>query len=221
MRIHENLLSKDEIELFRKYWESRLEDVYVNGYQGDKVQDYRLDVSDKDPEFEIIRRIIKTDFPEYVQDNGDPVPNVFFWSALQRAVLPHLLHIDDCFVDDRPAYTYIISFDTYSKHKTLVWKRVCQNGNRELATICQDVLTNIDNLPILSKTEDIEHTPMSNGKYMLDCFDFEGAYTYVEGHGCLFNARKMHTTSNWKKYNEYDYRELLQIHITIPDLLEI
>jgi len=221
MRIHKNLITDDEIEIFRKYWEKNIDEVYVNGYQGEAVQDYRLDISDRDPEFDIIRRIISRDFPQYIQEDGNPKDNVFFWCALQRAVLPHLLHIDDCFVDDRPAYTYIISFDSYDRHKTLVWNRVCQNGNKELGLICQEVLGNIDNFPTLSKTEDIEHTPRSNDRYMLDCFEFEGAYTYVKGNGCLFNARKMHTTSNWKKYGEYEYRELLQIHITIPDLLEI
>jgi hypothetical protein len=220
MRIHENLLSEEEIAILRSYWENNKEEVYVNGYQGDNIQDYRLDIKEQDPEFNIIRKIIKKDFPQYMQSNGSAKSNVFFWSALQRAVLPHLLHIDDCFVDDRPAYTYIISFDSYDKHKTLVWKRICQNGNKELLEVFKDWQKNIDNMTKLHSIEDIEHTPKMNDDYMMDYFDFEGEYVYKQGSGCLFNARKMHATSNWKKYGEYEYRELLQIHITIPDLLE-
>jgi len=221
MRIHDNLLSDNEIDLLRKYWDKNVDKVYINGTrENGEVQDYRLDIYRLDPEFEIITKIIKKDFEEYLHPNGQPKENAFFWAALQRAHLPHLLHIDDCFVDSRPAYTYIISFDTYDKHRTLAWKRICLNGNKELYEVLEDWQKNKDTMPKLSKLNDIEHTPDNDGDFMLDYFEFDGQYSYVQGSGCLFNARQMHCTSNWKKYNEYEYRELLQIHVTIPDLIE-
>jgi hypothetical protein len=220
MRIHENLITEEEIGIFRNYWETHKDEIYVNGYQENEIQDYRLDINEKDPEFDIIRKIVKTDFPQYLSEDGTPKDRVFFWSALQRAVLPHVLHIDDCFVDSRPAYTYIIAFDTYEKHKTLAWKRICQDGSKELLTVLQDWQKNLTAMPKLSKVEDIEHTPITNDEYMLDYFEFDGEFPYVKGSGCVFNARQMHCTSNWKKYGEFESRELLQIHVTIPDLIE-
>ncbi len=223
MKIHDNLLTDHDIDILRQYWETHKDDVYVNGYQGNDIQDYRLDINYKDAEFKIITDIVRRDFNFYIQPNGSPKENVFFWAALQRAVIPHVLHIDDCFVDSRPAYTYIIAFDTYNKHRTLAWKRICQNGNRELLAVLHDWQKNIDAMPKLSdssSTQDIEHTPTMNGEYMLDYFEFDGFFPYAKGSGCVFNARQMHCTSNWKKYQEYESRELLQIHVTIPDLLE-
>jgi len=224
MLIHQNLISDEEIQILRDYWKKNQDDVYINGYLRDEIQDYRLDINDRDPEFDIIKKIVRTDFADYLRPNGDAKDGVFFWSALQQAVIPHVLHIDDCFVDSRPAYTYIISFDTYDKHKTLAWKRICQDGNRELHSLYEDWVKNYSSMPILSNSSelyDIDHTANKDGKYMLDYFELDGGYSYVKGNGCVFNARQMHCTSNWKKYNEFEYRELLQIHVTIPDLIEL
>jgi len=222
MRIHDNLLSDNDIDLLRQYWEKNLNKVYVNGYREKDVQDYRLDISEKDPEFEIVKSIIKKDFTKYLTDTGKPIEGAYYWAALQRAYLPHILHIDDCFVDDRPAYTYIIAFDSYNKHRTLAWKKICQGGNKELFEVVNYWFSNYSNLSVvneISTKEDIDHTPFVEDNYMLDYYEFDDHFVYNKGSGCLFNARQMHCTSNWKKYNEFEYRELLQIHMTIPDLI--
>jgi len=223
MRIHENLINDREIELLRKYWEKNLDKVYVNGYREEgEIQDYRLDINQTDPEFDIVKSIVKKDFANYLNAYNNPIEGSFYWAALQRAYLPHLLHIDDCFVDDRPAYTYIIAFDSYTKHRTLAWKKICKGGNKELLQEVNFWFSNhihhgkINNV---AGKEDIDHTPNLDNNYMLDYYQFDGSFIYEKGSGCLFNARQMHCTSNWKKYDEFEYRELLQIHITIPDLL--
>jgi hypothetical protein len=66
----------------------------------------------------------------------------------------------------------------------------------------------------ISEVEDLEHTYDKNQEsYMADYLNLDGIYSYKAGTAVLFDATQLHCTSNWKKYNEFPYRELLQIHI--------
>jgi hypothetical protein len=203
----DNIISEEEIKLFKQYFQTNFDKKYINWQVGDEIIDHRLSIHVDSPEFQIIRRIVANNF-------GDTVD---VWSAYQRQTNPHSIHIDD-YGSSEPGfrYTYVLAMDTEPKFKTIVWKEKCWD-NKALHTFVQEwgktkrLKKKVSNI---SEVEDLEHTFDENQEsYIADYLTLDGTYSYKAGNAVLFDATQLHCTSNWKKYKEFPYRELLQIHV--------
>jgi hypothetical protein len=204
----QDVISQDEIQAFKQYFHTHFEKKYTNWVQSGEVIDYRLTIDENSPEFDVIRRIVSANFsnPSHI------------WSAYQRQVLAHHIHIDDYKSDNKDAhrYTYILALDSVPEFKAIVWKQTCWD-NTELHKFVSDwgklrrFKKKVSNI---SETQDLEHTfDVNQQDFMCDYLDLDGIYTYQIGTACLFQATQLHCTSNWTKYKKFPYRELLQIHV--------
>ena len=207
MLLLNQIISDKEISMFKKYFQTNFDKKYVNWQVGDQIIDHRLLISNKAPEFEIIQRIAEKHFK-------NPI-NV--WSAYQRQTNPHDIHIDDYGADgDLYRYTYILAMDTVPEFKAIVWKETCRDNNalHKFVADWGRIRRLKKKTSNISETEDLEHTfSKDQQSYMSDYLTLDDIYTYQTGTACLFDATQLHCTSNWKKYNKFPYRELLQIHV--------
>ena len=207
MLLLDNIISDQEISAFKQYFQNHFDKKYINWQDGDQIIDHRLNINKRSSEFDIIRRIVANNF-------DDPVD---MWSAYQRQTNPHHIHIDDYGSDGKSfRYTYILAMDTVPEFKAILWKETCWD-NAALHTFVQhwSKLRKLKKkLSNISEIEDLEHTIDENQQcYIADYLTLDGIYTYQTGTACLFDATQLHCTSNWKKYNKFPYRELLQIHV--------
>lgn len=208
MLILDNIISEEEIALFKQYFQTNFDKKYINWQVGDEIIDHRLLIDKDSPEFKIVRRIVDNNFSDTVD----------VWSAYQRQTNPHSIHIDD-YGRDHPGlfrYTYILAMDTEPKFKAIIWKEKAWDNDALHTFVTQwgktrKLRKKVSNI---SETEDLEHTYDENQEsYMADYLTLDGIYSYKKGTGVVFDASKLHCTSNWKKYKEFPYRELLQIHV--------
>lgn len=208
MLLLDQVISNSEISAFKQYFQNHFDKKYVNWQNGNDIIDHRLDIDKNSPEFEIIDRIVKNNFSNSVE----------VWSAYQRQTNPHSIHIDDYGSDSKLfRYTYILAMDTVPEFKAIIWKEKCWDNQQLHKFVAQwgrlrPIKKKTSNI---SEIEDLEHTLDENQQsYMADYLTLDGIYTYQAGTACLFDATQLHCTSNWKKYNKFPYRELLQIHVT-------
>ena len=208
MLILDNIISDSEIDQFKQYFQNNFDKKYVNWQVGDTIIDHRLLIDKNSPEFDIIRRIVNSNFNEVID----------FWSAYQRQTNPHSIHIDDYGNEHKDCfrYTYVLAMDTESRFKAIIWKEKCWDNDALHAYVTEwgklrRVKKKTSNI---SEVEDLEHTYDENQQsYLADYLTLDGIYTYKKGTGVLFDASQLHCTSNWKKYQDVPYRELLQIHV--------
>jgi hypothetical protein len=207
MLILDNIISQEEIAQFKQYFQTNFDKKYLNWQVGDKIIDHRLLIDSSSPEFEIVRRIVANNFTDVAD----------FWSAYQRQTNPHGIHIDD-YGSDKTLfrYTYVLAMDTEPRFKTIVWKEKCWDNDTLHAYVTEwgklrRLKKKVSNI---SEVEDLEHTYDENQQsYLADYLTLDGTYYYKAGSAALFDATQLHCTSNWRKYNEFPYRELLQIHV--------
>jgi hypothetical protein len=204
----DNIVSEEEIVLFKQYFQNNFDKKYINWQVGDEIIDHRLPIDKNSLEFQIIRRIVANNFSDTVD----------IWSAYQRQTNPHGIHIDD-YGSDHPSlfrYTYILAMDTEPKFNAIIWKEKAWDNDKLHTFVAQwgktkNLKKKVSNI---SETEDLEHTFDKNQEsYMADYLTLDGIYSYKKGTGVVFDATQLHCTSNWKKYKEFRYRELLQIHV--------
>jgi hypothetical protein len=205
MLIKHSVLSTQEIEQFKQYFEKYKHENYTNWTQKDgKPLDIRVIIQKNRPEWQIIERVAREVFPD-VQE---------IWGGYQRQSFPHNIHTDERPKEKPYVYTIVISLDTQDKFKTIVWnekfpdnkgfhKYLRINSNKKNRT----KLTNI------SESEDLGHTKSPQDQdYICDYLTLDGVYTYEAGSCVVFDARKLHCSNDWTKHKEIPYRELLQIH---------
>lgn len=211
MLILDQIISQEEIDSFKHFFQSCQDKKYVNYQTGDQIIDHRLLIPETSTLFNIVERIVSTNF-------SNPV-NV--WSAFQRQKFPHSIHVDDYGSDQNYfRYTYIIAMDSVPEFKAIVWKEKCQDNNalhvfiEKWGKIRKFKKKNSN----ISELEDLEHTlDVNQNSFLADYLTLDGIYNYQVGTACLFDATQLHCTSNWIKYNKFPYRELLQIHVLSAD----
>lgn len=208
MIIIPDAFSDENIKAIRQYAERNPELWYVNWQVGDEVIDQRLTISDQAPEFQPIKHLVDRYFSDYIS----------VWSAYQHQTRPHSVHIDEYGSDRWPeinSWTFVISMDTIPEFRAIIWQeRFCdgQEFNQWLASWLENRDQMINHK--ISLREDLEHTYDENNQdYPVDYLTPEGVFSYVKGSAVLFDAHKLHCTSNWRKYPQFTRRELLQIHV--------
>jgi hypothetical protein len=159
MKLLNNILSTDQIELFKQYWNNNPNQRYVNWQIGDEVLDYRLEVMHNPVLWKMVTDIVSQDFSTTVK----------IWSALQSQRFAHHIHVDDYGIEDYPdvpMYTYIFALDTVPEFKTIVWKEIVKS-NADLANyvklwnLKRHKLTKVSTI---RNEQDLEHTYDENAQ---------------------------------------------------------
>jgi hypothetical protein len=216
MLILNNVISDSEIIDFKQYFDDNFSEKYINWTVNDQTIDHRLLIDENSPQFEIIRRIVSKNF----------VNSTSMWAAYQRQSRPHNIHIDDygAKLTDQFRYTYILAMDSVPEFKAIVWKETCWDNDKlhEFVTKWGRLKKFKKPTSNISEIEDLEHTYDANQEaYMADYLTLDKIYTYQTGTACLFDATQLHCTSNWIKYNKFPHRELLQIHVTTSEPVDL
>lgn len=210
MIICNGVLTLKEVEQFRAYWENNQKSSYINWIKDDKILDRRLIIEPDSSEMKIISRICSYYFTDIKQ----------IYTAYQRQNFAHQIHIDDYGSDQNDfVYTFVLSLNTEPRFKTIVWKERCHSNHElhEYVSNWGQTRHTLDKKTNISQEQDLEHTYDENQQdYMCDYLDLDGIYSYEAGNGVLFSAKQFHCTSNWTKYNDISYRDLLQIHVITP-----
>lgn len=213
MKFLNNVLSTEQINLFKQYWDDNPDQRFVNWKIGDEVLDNRMTVSPDSILWKIVTDIVSQDFSDTVE----------IWSGLQSQRFAHNIHVDDYGKEkypDIPMYTYVFALDTVPEFKTIVWKDVVKS-NADMLNYLK--LWNLKRRKLpktsISAEQDLEHTYDENAQdYLCDYLKLDGIFEYQAGSGVLFNGKQLHCTSNWTKHKKFKSRELLQIHVVSHNL---
>lgn len=213
MKLKDNILTLNEVAQFKTYLENNMDKTVVN-WQTDsgEVLDRRLVIREGNPLFDIIINVIKRDFNNFSD----------VYIALQRQTFAHNIHIDDYMsISDTGRYTYIFALDTVPEFKTIVWKER-QRDNDSLQLFMNEwwekLQVGLEKKSTISEQEDLEHTYDEKiGDYLSDYLELDNIFSYKAGNGALFYADALHCTSNWLKYKQFSYRDLLQVHVLSKD----
>lgn len=213
MQLLDNVLTREEIAVLKNYYNKNHEKSYVNGYGSDwhpmaDVSNYidkRLLIVNNSEAGRIIERMVHKIFP------GEQ----YIWTNYQRQALPHTVHMDE-YGRDRlnPTWTIVIAVDDEPRFKTLLFKEKFNSCHDLDSYLIKCAETNAPFLSDISGEQDIEHMKKDRYEHNLcNYLTFEGAFTYAAGSAILFDTNQAHCTSNWRKYPDIQYRDLVQIHI--------
>lgn len=196
-----------------RYFVDHTQDHYVNWVTPDGVLiDHRCQIDPKSRTYANMKNIVQRHFKGEFK----------FWTAYQKQTNPHRLHIDDYGKDRKnPTYTIVMPMFTDPRVKTYVFQDIFADNvawQQHTATWCKMVRMKMKmNQPKsnISETEDLEHTVDPNvNAYIADYLELDGIFHYERGSYVLFDSNQVHASSNWRKYPEYQSKEILQIHIT-------
>ncbi len=216
LQIKHNVISAEEIALFRSYYNTFSDQKYINAESTDHlfsdqgpVIDHRLLIEEKNSKqcWNIVKRV--------TQDFLPGCKNI--WANYQRQRLPHNLHVDDyCKHFDVPTYTIIIALDDCPEFNVVIFNEEAKS-NDDLKEKKYAWATPAPKMSLkksnVSQTADVEHTidPVHR-QYYVDWLTHEGTVSYTAGTGTFFLASQIHCSGNWKKYNKFEYKDLVQIH---------
>ena len=218
IKIHKNFITQDAISWFKndmnqriqnnqyiekKFWsKSLINELYNIDWD---IQEFRYQVQDKDPAMQIMKNLLKDIIPH----------NVPFYAAYQRQFIPQSVHVDDINDNTRLDFCYsgILPLDPNNNniHKTIVWDlyfKTTDSMHKYFETFDASLVdTNIINSDIY----DLEHTLQGIFK-PLNHLKLDGVYNYELGTLGLFDRTHAHCSSNWRKYNQCDYKDFIIFH---------
>jgi len=210
-----DILTHDEIQSLRDYWNRYNELSYVNcwTYPGHAYRDRseyidrRLVIVNDSDQGRIMKRIV---------DDIWPGQNLSFWANFQRQAVCHQLHVDEYGTDRvNPTWTIIIALDTVPEWKAVIFKEMF-NGNSKLNDFVAKIDYRSPPKGDYSKLHDLDHMDkwVDGVNYnFCNWFEIDGVFCYEAGCGVLFDTNQAHTTNNWPKYPKFTHRDLIQIHI--------
>lgn len=216
MQLLENIIDQQDIATFRDYWDKNNQHTYINAWtnpghpHADRSEfiDRRLLIIKGTKSYDIIRRIVDQIWP------GENQP---FWANFQRQSICHMMHVDEYGKDrTNPTWTIILALDTEPLWKAVIFKEMFNCGD-ELVDYLRNRL-DFSQPPRgdYSEAYDLQHMDnWQNGRNFNFCnwFELDGVFEYRAGDGVLFDTNQAHTTNNWVRYPQFQYRELVQIHI--------
>lgn len=216
MRLLENIITQQDIDIFRNYWEKNNQHTYINAWtntghpHADRSDfiDRRLLILPGTRAGDIVRRVVDQMWP------GENQP---LWANYQRQSICHMMHVDEYGKDrTNPTWTIILALDTQPKWKAVIFKEQFNSGDDMVDYISNHIDFGSPAKGNYSDLYDLQHMDnWQNGKNFNFCnwFDLDGVFEYRAGDGVLFDTNQAHTTNNWVRYPEFAYRELVQIHI--------
>jgi len=209
MIIVQDAITPAEAETVRHWAASHPKRQFLNWVENDRVIDNRWELNLAHPELSFVTGLVQRYFTDWDK----------IWSAYQIQTNPHNIHIDEYGKDvwpEKRCWTFVIAFDTIPEFRTIIWQEQFRDG-ADLAHWIEHTwapgrsqMTRGD----ISTHQDLEHTyDHNNQDYLCDYLTLEGVFQYEKGTAVLFDGNKLHCTNNWRKYPQFDRRELLQVHV--------
>ena len=214
-QIVDNLITADEIAAFKRFRNEHQSQAWIDGYlppedanNPGSVIDHRILITEEHSVRSIIERVTRRFLPNAVN----------IWANYQRQTYPHILHVDDYCKDYSPAptYTVIIALDDAPEHSAVLYQEEaasCADLDRMYVECCNGGRDSTPQKNEWSKYEDIEHTVEKfTGTYFGDWLTPDAVFRYRAGSGVFFKASQIHCSGNWRKYNKFTHKDLVQIH---------
>lgn len=215
MKLLENIITPKDIAVFKQYWDEHNHLHYINSYPTDDnphkqistFTDQRLLLIENTPAWNICRRV--------VDDVAEEGPGQPIWCNYQRQAIPHRIHVDEYGTDRvNPTWTIIIALDTEPRFKAIIFKEQFNLSDDITAAMMSHDYSAAEKNNT-SVTDDMDHMDVVvDGKNYNFChwLTVDGVFSYKAGDGALFDTNQAHSTSNWRKYPDLTYRDLVQIH---------
>lgn len=214
-QIVDNLITADEIAAFKQFRNEHQSEAWIDGYvpthpefEAGQVVDHRILITSEHAVHKIIDRVTRQFLPDVRH----------IWANYQRQTNPHTLHVDDYCKDyeEFPTYTVIIALDDLPEHSAVLYQeeaRSCEHLNKMFLDWTAGGRDSTPRKNTWSETEDIEHTvEQYTGTYFGDWLTPDAVFRYQAGRGIFFKASQIHCSGNWRKYNKFTNKDLVQIH---------
>lgn len=219
MRLLKNILSQEDIDIFRDYWEKNNQHTYINAWtNAGHPHANRSDFIDR--RLLILPNTRAGDVVKRVVDQIWPGENQILWANFQQQSICHMLHVDEYGKDrTNPTWTIILALDTQPKWKAVIFQEQFNSGADLVDYISNKINYSLPPRNNSSDEHDLQHMDnWRNGINFNPChwLEVDGVFTYCAGDGVLFDTNQAHTTNNWVKYPEFQYRQLVQIHVGKP-----
>ena len=210
-QIVDDIVTAEEIAAFKKFRNEHQSEAWVDGYTSenpDAIIDHRILITPDQPVHNIIERVTKQFLPDVRH----------IWANYQRQTNPHSLHVDDYCKDfpDFPTYTVIIALDDIPEHSAVLYQeeaKSCAHLHQLMADWCMGGRDANPRKNNWSEIQDLEHTVEKfTGTYFGDWLTPDAVFRYQAGRGVFFKASQIHCSGNWRKYNKFNNKDLVQIH---------
>ena len=211
MQIFHNALSLTTIDIFRKHYESKKDDVSINLINAHGI-DTRTIMLPGSEAFAEVRKLCRKHFPGTEDEQ--------IYANYQRQTNPTFMHVDEYGKDRKQkTWTIIIPMHTDERLGVVLFK--------ESFNCNEDIKKMVETFPYdtsvkksdVSQQVPIDHTPLNYKKendYLADYLELDGIFKYKIGDYVLFDTNQLHCSSNFKVFKEYEHKDLVQIHIGTP-----
>lgn len=209
MILVQDAITAAEIETVRHWVSTHPKKQFLNWVENDRKIDNRWELDLEHPDLGFVTDLVQRYFLDWNN----------IWSAYQIQINPHNIHIDEYGKDvwpEKQCWTFILAFDTIPEFRTIIWQEQFRDGADLAQWIEHTWAPHRADMPRtnVSACQDLEHTyDHNNQDYFCDYLTLEGVFQYDRGQAVLFDGHKLHCTNNWRKYPQFDHRELLQIHV--------
>lgn len=219
-----NALTPDDIAWFKADFEKLIDvDAVDRPYDSEKSQemygitatviDRRHILSNKEEGFQKMRNIMSRYMP----------PNLIFYMAYQRQLVPHQMHTDKGSAGPVGAYRKSaiipLSENINGIFKTIVWNRQF-SSDQDFQEYIQAFIADKSQFPIISNVSqmyDVDHC-WADSPSITDTMTLAGVYDYELGSIALFDQVNVHCSSNWLKYKVVDHKDIILLHIWSNEL---
>ena len=208
MQIFQDALSPTTIDVFRKHYADNKDDDSINQINSHEI-DIRTMMLPGTEAFAEVRKLCLKHFPD-TEDNQ-------IYANYQRQTKPTFMHVDEYGKNRKQkTWTIIIPMHTDERLGVVLFKEMF-NGNEDLQEMIQtfDYDSSVKKSSV-SQQITLDHTPFNYKKendYLVDYLELDGILKYKIGDYVLFDTNQLHCSSNFKVYEEYEYKDLVQIHI--------
>ena len=144
-------------------------------------------------------------------------PGTSFYMAYQRQFLPHQLHVDEVYEYTDLNYAKSAVIPLYENpnniFKTIIWNKVFLT-NSMLNDFFKEYIADSSKFPVVSDvsaTQDVDHCWSSPS--IVDVMPLDGVYSYQLGSVGMFDRTHVHCSSNWRKYNQLEHKDIIILHI--------
>jgi hypothetical protein len=216
----DNFITDEDIAWFKQDWEKYFQagdyetisatpsDVKLKwGLDNWDVKDRRRKITSADEAWSRVERMIHAVIPK----------DVHFWVAYQRQYIPHSMHIDEPSENANPDWLYsvIVPLDagTADVAQTVVWDKQF-NKFREYLDFQHDFIYHPEKYTKIGNTSelhDVDHCRLNVNP--ADYIPLAGVYQYKLGTAGMFPRCNLHCSSNWRKHNLAEYKDIIVYHI--------
>jgi hypothetical protein len=103
--------------------------------------------------------------------------------------------------------------NTNNIFKTIIWNKVFLT-NGMLNDFFKEYIADSSKFPVVSNvsvTQDVDHCWGSPS--IVNVIPLDGVYDYRLGSVGMFDRTHVHCSSNWRRYNQIDYKDIIILHI--------